>query len=225
MKIFGHRGAAGLVAENTIESIVEAIKHGVDGVEIDVHRCKSGELIVIHDETLERTTTGVGNVADHTLQELQELRTKEGFIIPTLIQVLECINGQCELNVELKGKCTAMPTIEVLETYIAKTEWDYNQFIISSFDHAQLFEIKEMTSQFRLGVLTEEDITHALPIAKKLQAFSVHLPITSITIEEVREAKELGYQVYIWTVNLVPLIVRSKTWKVDGIITDFPNFV
>lgn len=225
MKIFGHRGAAGLVAENTLESIIEAIKYSVDGVEIDVHCCKSGELVVIHDETLERTTTGFGYVADYTLDELQQIKTKEGFVIPTLKQVLECIDARCELNVELKGKHTALPTIHLLEAYITNSKWEYHQFIISSFDHHQLFKIQGETSRFRLGVLTEEDITQVLPVAEKLEAFSVHLPITSITIEDVLIAKERGYQVYVWTVNLLVLIERSKTWKVDGIITDFPNFV
>ncbi|WP_282085234.1 glycerophosphodiester phosphodiesterase [Aquimarina algiphila] len=224
MKIFGHRGAAGLVAENTLESIKEALKHKVDGIEIDVHRCKSGELVVIHDETLDRTTTGKGNVSDYTLLELEQFTTEEGFMIPTLSQVLDLIDGQCTLNVELKGKNTGVIAVTLLEAHIRTSKWEYDDFIISSFDHTQLFELKTVTSKFKLGVLTEDTITKALPVAKKLKAFSVHPPIYSLTQDEVNVAKAEGYMVYVWTVNTTELIQQSKSWKVDGIITDFPNF-
>ena len=224
MKIFGHRGAAGLVAENTLESIAEALQHNVDGIEIDVHCCKSGELVVIHDETLDRTTNGIGNVADYALQELQQYATEEGFRIPTLIQVLNGIDAKCVLNIELKGKDTAIPTVTLLEEYVKNTNWEYDHFILSSFDHSQLFEIHTTTSNFKIGVLTEENITMALPVAKELQAFSIHPPIYSLTRDEVSIAKDLGYQVYVWTVNEKSQIEQSKSWKVDAIITDFPNF-
>ncbi len=224
MKIFGHRGAAGLVAENTLESVKEALKYKVDGIEIDVHRCKSGELVVIHDETLDRTTNGIGNVADYSLQELEQLATKEGFMIPTLNQVLDLIDGQCILNVELKGINTGIPVITLLDTYIRNSKWEYDDFMISSFDHSQLFDMKAVTSTYKIGVLTEDNITEALPVAKQLKAYSVHPPIHSLTEDEVNMAKTEGYKVYVWTVNTVEFIQQSKSWKVDGIITDFPNF-
>ena len=196
MKRFGHRGAAGLVAENTLASISEALKHNVDGIEIDVHCCRSGELVVIHDETLERTTNGTGKVADYTLQKLQQFTTKEGFAIPTLQEVLDLINTRCDLNIELKGKDTALPAIKLLEEYVQKTTWKHEHFIISSFDHPQLFEVKKKTSNFKLGVLTEENITQALPVAKALEAFAIHPPIATLTKDEVGLAKEQGFEVY-----------------------------
>ncbi len=224
MKIYGHRGAAGLVAENTLESITKALELGVDGIEIDIHCCKTGELVVIHDETLDRTTDGKGDVLDYTLSELRQCKTEEGFGIPTLQEVLDLINGQCELNVELKGENTAIPAIKLLEKYIKNTDWSYEHFIISSFDHSQLFQIKQVTSKFKLGVLSEENITQALPIAEDLEAFSIHPPIGTLTEDKVVLAKEQGYKVYVWTVNTKSLMSQSKSWNVDGIITDFPNF-
>ncbi len=224
MKKYGHRGAAGLVAENTLESIKEALIHDVDGIEIDVHCCKSSELVVIHDEILDRTTNGKGEVAGYALQELQQFTTHEGYAIPTLEEVLRLVDARCELNIELKGNNTAKPTIKLVETYIKNTNWTHDHFIISSFDHSQLFQIKEITSKFKLGVLTEENITKALPVANDLQAFSVHPPITTLTKDEVALAQKHGYKVYVWTVNQEMLIDQSKSWNVDGIITDFPNF-
>ncbi|KAA1243883.1 glycerophosphodiester phosphodiesterase family protein [Aquimarina sp. RZ0] len=224
MKIFGHRGAAGLVAENTLESIEEALKHNVDGVEIDVHCCNSGELVVIHDETLDRTTNGSGKVSEYSLVDLQSFMTIEGYRIPTLNQVLELVDGKCELNIELKGVNTALPVMTLLEEYIPNSNWKFDQFIVSSFDHSQLHDIKSVTSQFRIGVLTEDDIMHAISEAKKLEAYSVHPPISSLTEKGVSLAKEEGYEVYVWTVNKEQQIKQSKSWLVDGIITDFPNF-
>jgi len=138
MKIFGHRGAAGLVAENTLESVKEALRFKVDGIEIDIHQSRSGELVVIHDETLERTTNGKGEVSNFTLQELQQFSTEEGFLIPTLQEVLAVIDGRCVLNIELKGKHTALPVLQFLDEYIPNSNWQNADFILSSFDHEQL---------------------------------------------------------------------------------------
>ncbi|WP_025743414.1 glycerophosphodiester phosphodiesterase [Aquimarina pacifica] len=224
MKIFGHRGAAGLAAENTLESIMAALLYHVDGIEIDVHCCKSGELVVIHDETIDRTTNGIGPVSDYTLEELQGYRTKEGFLIPTLREVLDIVNAQCILNIELKGEGTGVPLIKLLREYVLKTNWEYHHFIVSSFDHEQLLTVKSLTSNLRLGVLTEENITSVLDIAKEMRAYSIHPPIISLNQEEINSAKGLGYKVYVWTVNSALLIRKSKSWSIDGIITDFPNF-
>ncbi|WP_298545453.1 glycerophosphodiester phosphodiesterase family protein [uncultured Aquimarina sp.] len=224
MKIFGHRGAAGLVAENTLESIAEALKYNVDGIEIDVHKCKSGELVVIHDETLQRTTNSKGKVSEFTLQELKKCRTREGYRIPTLDEVLDFVNATCTLNIELKGIGTAVPVVELLEKRIKDSKWDYDHFILSSFDHSQLFQIKSRTSAFKLGVLTEKNIPSILKVTETLEAFSVHPPIYSLQKEEVTLANDKGYKVYTWTVNDPSKIESSKIWKVDGIITDFPNF-
>jgi len=225
MKLFGHRGAAGLIEENTLESIAKALSYNVHGIEIDVHCCKSGELVVIHDETLDRTTTAQGNVSDYTLKALKKIKTKAGYTIPSLEEVLELIDGKCELNVELKGKKTSLPVLNLLEEYIKNTSWTHDHFVISSFDHSQLFDLKKNSSKFKIGVLTEENITEVLPVSKELAAYSIHPPIKSLTGKEVLQAQKLGYKVYVWTVNTEKLIATSKEWGVDTVITDFPNFV
>ncbi len=224
MNYFGHRGAAGLVAENTLESIQKALEYAVDGIEIDVHCCASGALVVIHDETLERTTNGIGEIASYTLEELQQYTTAEGFKIPTLIDVLEHIDARCVLNVELKGKNTALPVIKLLTQYIETTDWTYDHFVISSFDHQQLHAIQEQTAAFKLGVLTEETIDTVLDVAKALEAFAIHPPISSLTSAAVATAKALGYKVYVWTVNSAALMAEAEEWGVDAVITDYPNY-
>jgi len=200
------------------------LTYGVDGIEIDVHRCKTGEIVVIHDETLDRTTDGRGNVIDYTWQELQKIKTEEGFAIPTLEEVLQLMDAGCELNIELKGEKTVLPVLELIEKYVEKTSWEYGDFVISSFDHSQLFDLKKESSKFKIAVLTEENITAILPVAKELEAYALNPPVKTITKSEVEMAHKKGYKVYVWTVNTEEQILKSEMCNVDTIITDFPNF-
>ena len=113
----GHRGAKGHVAENTLESIKKAMLLKVDMIEIDVHLCKTGELVVIHDEELGNTTSGNGVVSDKSLAQIKSFRTREGYQIPTLSEVLELIQDKVILNIELKGEGTAEPVLKCLQKF------------------------------------------------------------------------------------------------------------
>jgi len=111
----GHRGAKGHVTENTLESIQKAIDLGVDGVEIDVHLCASGELVVFHDFTVDRMTDGTGEISNFSLKELKKLKVKSRFQIPTLSQVLLLVSNRCLVNIKLKGKNTAKEACRLIE--------------------------------------------------------------------------------------------------------------
>ena len=111
----GHRGAKGHVAENTLESIKKAMLLKVDMIEIDVHLCKTGELVVIHDEELGNTTSGNGVVSDKSLAQIKSFRTREGYQIPTLSEVLELIQDKVILNIELK-KMIITGIVEIINT-------------------------------------------------------------------------------------------------------------
>jgi glycerophosphoryl diester phosphodiesterase len=124
----GHRGAKGYVAENTLASFQKAIELGADGIELDVHLCQSGEVVVIHDDTIERTTSGKGFVKDYSATELK------AFGIPTLMSVFELVNKKCFINVELKTYETADKVAELIEQYVAEKDWKYEDFIVSSFE-------------------------------------------------------------------------------------------
>ena len=97
----GHRGAKAHLAENTLESIEKAMEIGVNGIEIDVHLCASGELVVFHDFTLDRMTNGTGEVKKETLSDLKKLRVDGQYLIPTLEEVLNKVDRKCLLNIEL----------------------------------------------------------------------------------------------------------------------------
>ena len=126
----GHRGAMGYVVENTLESIQKALDFGVHGVEIDVHLCASGELVVFHDFTLERMTNGTGAISKYTLSELKQLKIGHKFQIPTLEEVLELINKECLLNIELKGQQTAFETCRIIEKYVKINSWNHSVFLV-----------------------------------------------------------------------------------------------
>ena len=116
----GHRGANGHVTENTLESIKKALSLKVDGVEIDVHRCASGELVAFHDFTVDRITNGTGEISKQTLRSLKTLKTKGTYKIPTLAEVLIFIDNRCLLNIELKGQDTAKEAARIITFYVDK---------------------------------------------------------------------------------------------------------
>ena len=219
----GHRGAKGYIAENTFESIQKALDFGVDGIEIDVHLCASGELVVFHDFTLDRMTDGTGEVGKQSLEELKLLKINDQFLIPTLEEVLDLIDKKCFLNIELKGRHTALKTSEVIQKYIKEKGWKYSDFLVSSFQHLELEEVYKTDKNIPLGVLTKASVTEVLEFAETIKAIAIHPNFALLTKENVKRAKTEGYKVYTWTVNDEQTIKRMKGYGVDGIISDVPD--
>ncbi|GAA4805135.1 glycerophosphodiester phosphodiesterase [Litoribaculum gwangyangense] len=219
----GHRGALGHVSENTMESIKKALEFGVDGIEIDVHTCASGELVVFHDFTLDRMTNGVGEVSKYSLLELKELKVDGKFSIPTLVEVLDFIDKKCLLNIELKGKNTAKEACRLIEWYIANKNWTYKNFIVSSFQTHELEHVFKTDKNIPLAVLTKASMSEAIEFAQSIDAKIIHPNFALLTTENMRFAKSEGFSVNTWTVNDVKTIERMKDYGVDGIISDFPN--
>lgn len=145
----GHRGAAGHEPENTIKSLLNAVELGCDMTEIDVHVCGSGEVVVIHDEELYRTTNGNGFVAQMTLEELKSLDAGNGETIPTLEEVLHALKGRIKLNIELKGLGTPVPVHRILEN----SGWDKENILLTSFDWNMLEEYRELDVEALMGPL------------------------------------------------------------------------
>ena len=140
----GHRGAPGYEPENTLRSFEKAISMGVDMVELDVHKCKSGELVVIHDKKVNRTTNKKGFVKNKNLQQLKTLDAGKKEKIPTLKEVLDFINKRVKINIELKGPKTTEAVLKLIEEYINKKKWKYSQFIISSFDSRKIKKLSKL---------------------------------------------------------------------------------
>lgn len=218
----GHRGAKGHVTENTIESIKKALSLGVDGVEIDVHRCASGELVVFHDFTLDRISNGTGEVSKHTFNMLKKLKLKGNYQIPTLAQVLTLIDNNYLLNIELKGLDTAKEAARIITFYVEKKGWDYKNILVSSFQTDLLETVHHINNKIPLGVLTHTNLGVAVNLAEKVKAVSIHIEYTMLTMDIVEELQK-NYKVFAYTVNNLNPITRIKSYGVDGIITDFPD--
>ena len=213
----GHRGAKGYEPENTLISFEKAIDLNADGIELDVHLSSDGELMVIHDETIDRTTNGKGFVKNFTSSQLKE------FGIPTLIEVLELVNRNCFINIELKGIGTTKPVVDLISHYILEKTWNYTDLLISSFDWKMLEEVQLLNPKIRIGVLTEESVSAALAFAKKIKAFSIHPDYRLLTKDNVALMQENGFEVYPWTVNSIEDIQKIKAFNINGIISDFPD--
>jgi glycerophosphoryl diester phosphodiesterase len=219
----GHRGAKGHVAENTLASFQKALELGVDAIEFDVHQCASGEIVIIHDSTLERTTNGNGLVSDFTLPELKRLEINKQHKIPTLREALDLIDKRCVVNIELKGENTEKRTFEIIEEYVEEKNWSYDDFIVSSFNWDDLLKMHNRNPYIPFGVLTTTDLELAIGFGKFIYAKAIHPYFHLLTKENTIHMQEMGFKVFPWTVNIDEDIQKIKSFNVDGIITDFPN--
>ena len=219
----GHRGAKGYEPENTFVSFQKALDMQVDGIELDVHLSADGEIIVIHDETIDRTTNGKGFVNALSLRELNALRIDGKYEIPTLKEVFDLVNQDCFINIELKSYEATDKVVSLIEKYVAKKGWKYDRFLVSSFDWNALQQVAFLNDKIPIGVLTETDLDLALAFAKFIQAKSIHPHFHLLTKENTAQMQEKGLQVFPWTINKLEDIQKIKTFNVNGIITDFPN--
>ena len=213
----GHRGASGYALENTLISFQKALDMRIDGIELDVHLSTDKEIVVIHDESIDRTTHKTGLVGSFNADKLQKLK------IPTLKEVFDLVNRKCFINIELKGKETSKPVVDLVVKYIDKHKWSYNDFIISSFDWEMLVETKKWNPNISIAVLTETSIEDALAFAKEIQAKAINPDYTLLNAENVKEIREAGFKIFPWTVNDSEAISKMKIFKVDGIISDYPD--
>jgi glycerophosphoryl diester phosphodiesterase len=218
----GHCGAKGHISENTLESIKKAIDLGVDAVEIDVHRCASGELVVFQDFTLDRMTNYSGEVSKHTLNQLRKVTVKGNYKIPTLSEVLISIDNKCILIVNLKGLNTELETNRLVTFFVEKKGWEYSNIIIISYRKKALKKVYDKNQEIPLGVLTASNLEDAVNFAEIVNAVAIFPNYTLLTEEIVGKLKE-NFKVYTYTVNNLKPISRIKSYGVDGIITDFPD--
>ncbi|MFV8343426.1 glycerophosphodiester phosphodiesterase [Flavobacterium sp. XS2P39] len=228
----GHRGLKGYAPENTLVSFQKALEMQVDGIELDVHLSADGELMVIHDATIDRTTNGTGFVNKLSLRELKAFRIsgatdarlleEQAQQIPTLSEVFDLVNQDSFINIELKSYETAEKVVSLIEKY-TKKGWKYDRFLISSFDWNALQQVAFLNDKIPIGVLTESNLDLALAFAKFIQAKSIHPHFHLLTKENTAQMQKKGLQVFPWTINESEDIQKIKAFNVTGIITDFPN--
>ncbi|MCP4649651.1 MAG: glycerophosphodiester phosphodiesterase [PVC group bacterium] len=219
----GHRGARGYEPENTILSFEKALELGVDWVELDVYRCKTGEIVAVHDRKLDRSTNGSGVVADKSFAEVRALDAGKGQHIPTLEEVLVCVDKRAKVNIEIKGEDAAKPVAEIIERYVQENGWQHEDFLVSSFNHYELLAFSRICPQVKVGA-----VIAGIPIgyaegATKVNAYSVHPSKEFINQALVDDAHNRDMKVFVYTVNDPDDIERVKALGVDGIFSDFPD--
>ncbi len=221
MICIGHRGARAYAPENTLDSIEVAIEHGAQWVEVDI-RTHSNELIVLHDEHLDRTTNGNGHIEQQTLATLRTLDAGNGQQIPLLQEVISHVNRRVIINIELKDTNCIDRLIMLIEEFV-EAGWQYDDFLISSFFHHQLQQLKQRQPRILIGVLSAGVMLEYAKFAQELNAWSINLCAQSITQALVDDAKERGLKVLVYTVNNQQQFAEFKAMGVDGLFTDYPK--
>ena len=221
----GHRGAKGYVAENTYESISKAIELNVDGIEIDVFKCASGELVLFHDEDLKKLTGESGLIENLTIKELEQFLVLGKYKIPTLEKVLKKLEEPIFVNIELKGSNTAEATSKIIQYFVKNTSWGLENFIVSSFNWLELEQLRIIDKNIPVGVLVGRSVSinEAIEFGKKINAQAIHPNYALLDDITVKKIKKNGFKIYTWTVNNIDDINFMKKLKVDGIISDFPD--
>jgi glycerophosphoryl diester phosphodiesterase len=228
MDIIGHRGACGYEPENTLSSFALALEMGVDIIELDVYACATGELVVIHDDLVDRTTNGHGNVIDMTFDELRSLIVEGKEQIPTLQEVIELVNRKITINIELKGPHTAQPVADLLINYM-ENGWMPNDFVASSFQHNQIDLFQSLCPEIETGVIFESNdysdyVTIALAHNANFIGLSCKLVIQNLLPENMIEhAHDNGLKIFMYTVNDRVLADELEAIGVDGIFSNYPD--
>lgn len=182
--------------ENTVASIQKALELGVDMIEVDVFKIKSGEIVVFHDDTVDRLSDGEGNVEDYKWTDLQRLNLTGNRKIPLLTDILDAIAHKVPLNIELKGAGAASDVNIIIQNYIKKKGWKLDDFLISSFNWNELKLMRQINPEIPIGVLTEDNPLDAIPLALELKAVSINPDFGTLTPETSRILRTNGFKVY-----------------------------
>ncbi|MBM4760995.1 glycerophosphodiester phosphodiesterase [Bacillus sp. B15-48] len=232
-KIYGHRGSMGQFPENTLLGFREAIIAGVDGIELDVHMTKDKEIVVIHDEQLNRTTNGKGFIKDLYLSEIKEYSAGIKFSdyedswemekVPTLKEVFELLAPfDTELNIELKTSEISYGGIEEEVLSIVKQYGKGRKVVFSSFHLPSLMRIKQLDPTAEIAWLLFYPIGHPQDHLETFQFESLHL-FKSIVLTDIDTWKPVAQSLRLWTVNETDELQQLLALEVDTIITDFPQ--
>lgn len=229
--IFAHRGASFEAPENTLPAFELALKQGCKAIELDVHLTKDGQIVVCHDDDIERTTDGMGLIKEMTLEELRQRdagswfsEEYEGSRIPTLGEVLALCHQDITINIEIKNVPYFHQGIEakVIEE-IKKHDFMQNT-IISSFDHQALLRTQHIAPDVKLGVLLANHLIEPWKYIEYsgIKAYSIHPICTFVDEAFMHACHQAGFKVFPFTVDERRMYQYLDELKVDGIFTNIP---
>ena len=230
--LVAHRGASEVAPEHTIAAYEAALQAGADALELDVHLSADDQLVVIHDDRLDRTTDGRGAVRDYTVQQLKRLdagrwfsRAFRGQRIQTLSEVLERFRDRAAFGVELKGGSDFYPGIEERLLTLLGIYEVVDRTLVASFDHHALRKCRDLDPEVRLGALVRNRLLNPATLAPRGVLNAVCLPADLTTERDVAACRDTGLDGYVFVVNDPFAARRFAEWGVAGLITDRPDLL
>jgi glycerophosphoryl diester phosphodiesterase len=231
---FAHRGASGHAPQNTLAAFLLAAEMGADGVELDVHLAKDGEVVVVHDATVDATTDGQGRVGSMTVSELQTLDAggwySEQFAgehIPTLQEVFDAIGHRLLINVEIKTEPGHHPmALEAEVVRLIEDNHIVDRIIVSSFSPKSLRRVRKLNPNIPLGLLYGKPEPAFLPLLLRWLSVpydALHPEHSMVHPRYLAQAKRWSKRMNVWTVNDADDMRRLRDLGVDGIITNYPE--
>lgn len=228
---FAHRGASAVCPENTMASFTKSLELGATGIETDVQMTKDGQLVLIHDEAINRTTAGEGFVKDMISEEISAQdagswfgESFKGEHIPTLGELLELLRERDTiLNIELKNGIFMYPGMEEKVINLVRQYGMAERVVLSSFNHYSLVHCKSIAPEIRTGILYMEGLYRPWDYASSIGADALHANHFAVLPEFIAEAAEHGKDYHPFTVNAPDRMKALIEAGVSGIITDYPD--
>ena len=229
--VWAHRGASGYAPENTLAAFQKAVDLGADGVELDIQLTKDDQIVVIHDEMIDRTSDGKGWVKDYTLEELRAFnynRTKPEYKhadIPTMREVFELLKPTgLFINIEIKTGMVFYEKIEEKILALTKEMGMEDRVCYSSFNHYTVTRIHELNPDAEVGFLYADGPIDMPSYGVKHGVNALHPALYNLQYDGfVKECKEKGLKLNVWTVNERPYMEMCCQYGVDAIITNYPD--
>lgn len=226
IEVTAHRGAAAIEPENTLRGFRYALSLGVQRIELDVHLSRDGQLIVMHDALVDRTTNGSGAIAEMDAEEIQKLDAGKGERVPLLQEVIDLFQehwqsgGKTMMQIELKGPHTAAPTVDAVQQNNI-----VDKVVLSSFDEARLAEAIQLLPQATSAFITAKLEPDPLPIALRIGANGICLNHNIATREWIERIQAAGLQARVWNIDEVERMKWAIDLGVDGVSSNNPQLL
>ena len=232
MKVYAHRGYSGKYPENTMLAFRKAAETGCDGIEMDVQLTKDGEVVIIHDERIDRTTDGTGFVRDYTLEELRKFNAGAikgdacGFEpIPTLEEYCRWAKDQnLVTNIEIKSGVYYYAELEEKTLALVRKYGLEKKIIFSSFNHTSIALLRRLAPEIPCGALVEhEGLGNAGYYCEKYDFQYYHPGFKGLDAGTVKNCKEHNIPINVWTVNDMGTLEQLYEWGCEGAISNYPG--
>ena len=214
-----HRGACWYAPENTLSSFQKALDLKVDMIELDIHVCKSWEIVVIHDELVNNNSF----IKDMSLIDIQDIEIWKWERIPLLTEVLDLVWTQVDINIELKWENCVLWVVNIMSEYINNYWLSELQFYISSFRHRDLLEFHKLMPQIKISALLWHLPLNNAAFAEWIPYYSLNLDKLFISKEFIKDSHIKWFKVFVYTVDDIASINKMKDLWVDWIISNYPD--